>query len=418
MNLIKTSILSSVATVIKMINGFVVVKIIAIYVGASGLAFIGQFQNFITMMMSFATGAINSGVVKYTAEHRKDESEKQKLWSTAVRISLGATFFSSFMLILFHEYLSNLFFKNDEYGSIFIIFAMTLVLFVLNSLLLAILNGQKEIKKLVSIGIVSSFVGLILTGLLSYYFGLYGALLSYTTGQAIVFFVTLIYVLRSSWFKFNLFTDTLNKRYLKKLSGYTFMAISSALSVPVSMLLIRTYIGENLGWEDAGYWDGIWKISSAYLMFVTTTLGIYYLPRLSEIKEDKELKKEILDGYKIIIPVITFIAICIYFARNIIIQVLFTSEFSPMAELFLYQMIGDVIKIASWLLGYIMIARAMTKSFIATEIFFSVSFVLFSILLINIFGLIGVTLAFALNYLIYLFIMLFIFRNTLRKQHD
>jgi len=322
------------------------------------------------------------------------------------------------MLVLFHDYLSNLFFKNDEYGSIFIIFAMTLVLFVLNSLLLAILNGQKEIKKLVSIGIVSSFVGLILTGLLSYYFGLYGALLSYTTGQAIVFFVTLIYVLRSSWFKFNLFTDTLNKRYLKKLSGYTFMAISSALSVPVSMLLIRTYIGENLGWEDAGYWDGIWKISSAYLMFVTTTLGIYYLPRLSEIKEDKELKKEILDGYKIIIPVITFIAICIYFARNIIIQVLFTSEFSPMAELFLYQMIGDVIKIASWLLGYIMIARAMTKSFIVTEIFFSISFVMLSILLINIYGLIGVTIAFTLNYLLHLFTMLFIFRNTLRKQHD
>ena len=418
MNLIKTSILSSVATVIKMINGFVVVKIIAIYVGASGLAFIGHFQNFITMMMSFATGAINSGVVKYTAEHRKDESEKQKLWSTAVRISLAATFFSSLMLVLFHGYLSNLFFKNDEYGSIFIIFAITLVLFVLNSLLLAILNGQKEIKKLVSIGIVSSFIGLLLTGVLSYYFGLYGALLSYTISQALVFFVTVFFVFKSNWFKVKLFTSSLDISYMKKLGGYTAMALSSALSIPVSMMLIRTYIGDNLGWEAAGYWDGIWKISSAYLMFVTTTLSIYYLPRLSEIKEDKELKKEILDGYKIIIPVITFIAICIYFARNIIIQVLFTSEFSPMAELFLYQMIGDVIKIASWLLGYIMIARAMTKSFIATEIFFSVSFVLFSILLINIFGLIGVTLAFALNYLIYLFIMLFIFRNTLRKQHD
>ena len=60
-----------------MINGFVVVKIIAIYVGPSGLAFIGQFQNFLSILMSFATGAINSGVVKYTAEYRDDEVEKQ-----------------------------------------------------------------------------------------------------------------------------------------------------------------------------------------------------------------------------------------------------------------------------------------------------------------------------------------------------
>ena len=55
------------------------------------------------------------------------------------------------MLIVFHNYLSNLFFKTDEYGSIFLIFAVTLVFFVLNSLLLAILNGQKEIKKLITV---------------------------------------------------------------------------------------------------------------------------------------------------------------------------------------------------------------------------------------------------------------------------
>ena len=94
------------ATIIKMINGFVVVKIIALYIGPSGLAFIGHFQNFLTILMRFATGAITSGVVKYTAEHREDELEKQKLWSTAIRISLVSTFFTSMMLIIFHNKLS------------------------------------------------------------------------------------------------------------------------------------------------------------------------------------------------------------------------------------------------------------------------------------------------------------------------
>ena len=119
MNLVKTSILSGIATVVRMINGFVVIKIIAMYVGPSGLAFIGQFQNFISILMSFATGAINSGVVKYTAEHREDEKEKQRLWSTALRISLGATFFTSMMLIIFHNYLSILFFKTDGFALIY-----------------------------------------------------------------------------------------------------------------------------------------------------------------------------------------------------------------------------------------------------------------------------------------------------------
>jgi len=401
-----------------MINGLILVKIIAIYVGPSGLAFIGQFQNFLSILMRFATGAINSGVVKYTAEFNEDEHAKQKLWSTAIRISLGATFFVFLILITFHNYLSTLFFKTDEYGSIFLIFAVTLVFFVLNSLLLAILNGQKEIKKLITVSIISSFLGLLLTGGLTYLFGLYGALVSYVTGQGIVFFVTLGFVFKSQWFNIKLFTDKIDKNYLKKLGKYTAMAITSALTVPISHIIIRNYIGESLSWDDAGYWDAIWRISGVYLMVVTTTLGIYYLPRLSEIKDKAELRKEIFYGYKIILPIVVVMAIGIYFLRDVAISILFTKEFLPMRELFFYQLLGDVFKIASWLLGFIMVAKAMTRMFIITEIIFSVSFVLFSILLVNKFGIIGVTMAFAVNYFLYLITMIFIFKHTLWSSNE
>jgi len=397
-----------------MINGLVIVKIIAIYAGPSGLAFIGQFQNFLAILMSFATGAINSGVVKYTAEYRNDEVEKQKLWSTAIRICLGTTFFTSLMLVFFHNYLSTLFFKTDEYGSIFLIFAGTLVLFVLNSLLLAILNGQKEIKKLITVGIISSFVGLFLTGGLAYFFGLYGALISYTTGQGLVFFVTLGFVFKSKWFEVKLFTDKLDKTYLKKLGKYTAMAITSALTVPLSQIIVRNYIGESLSWDDAGYWEGIWRISSTYLMVVTTTLSIYYLPRLSEIVDKTELRKEIFYGYKIIMPIVIILVLCIYFLRDIAISLLFTDEFMPMKDLFFYQLLGDIFKIASWLLGYLMIAKAMTRIFILTEIGFSISFILLSILLINEFGLIGVTMAFSVNYFLHFIVMIYIFRGIFK----
>lgn len=46
MNLLKTSFLSSIATVIKILTGFIVNKVLAIYVGPAGIAQIGQLQNF------------------------------------------------------------------------------------------------------------------------------------------------------------------------------------------------------------------------------------------------------------------------------------------------------------------------------------------------------------------------------------
>ena len=51
MTLIKTSILSAIATIIKIISGFIVTKVIAVYIGPSGLALIGQLQNFINLVM-------------------------------------------------------------------------------------------------------------------------------------------------------------------------------------------------------------------------------------------------------------------------------------------------------------------------------------------------------------------------------
>lgn len=418
MTLIKTTILSSIATIIRVINGFIIVKIISVYVGPSGLAYVSQFQNFLSIVTSFSVGIIKTGVVKYTAEHSDNTNEQQKVWSTALRISLLITSFISLLIIVFHNYLSVLFFNTSEYGSIFIIFALTLFLFVLNAFLLAVLNGKKEIRKLTIVSIVSSFVGLLLTGWLSYIYGLYGALLSYAIGQSLVFFVTLSFVIKSKWFKIKFFLDKLDKVYLKKLGAFALMAIISGLAVPLSSMIVRNYIGETISWDNAGYWDAISKISSTYLMFVTTTLSIYYMPRLAELKSNLEIKKEIFYGYKIILPLVAIASICIYYLKDIIILVLFTEQFMPMRELFFYQLLGDFFKIAGLLLGYLMLAKAMTKLFIITQVLTSISFAILSILLINEYSLVGVTIAFAINNFLFFIVMIYVFRKILRSKNE
>ncbi len=418
MTLIKTSLLSAISTIIRIITGFITTKIVAIYIGPSGLAFLGQFQNFISILISFSTGAINGGVVKYTAEYHDNEIEKQKLWSTALRISFGASIVSSLLLLIFHNKLSMFFFKDDGYSSIFLVFSGTLIFLVLNSMFTSILNGQKEIKKLILVNVIASFIGLIITGSLTYWLGLYGALLAFAVSHVFVFIVTFIFVLKNEWFRIQLFTDKLDLGYLKKLANYTFMAIISAITVPISQIIIRNYIGESLSWDNAGYWDGVWKISMTYLGLITTTLSIYYLPRLSEIKDHMEMRKEILDGYKILLPVTIFLGGIIYFFRETIIFILFTDAFMPMEKLFAYQILGDIFKISSWILAYLMVAKAMTKLFAITEIGFSLSYVLLSIWFVKIYGLIGVTMAFALNYFVYMLLMVYLFRNTLKRKGE
>jgi PST family polysaccharide transporter len=62
-----------------------------------------------------------------------------------------------------------------------------------------------------------------------------------------------------------------------------------------------------------------------------------------------------------------------------------------MKPLFTFQLLGDFFKIGSWLLGYLMIAKAMAKAFIATEIIFAASYVVLSYYFMDHYGIIGAT---------------------------
>lgn len=413
MTLIKTSVLTAISTIIKVISAFIINKVIAIYVGPSGLAIVGQLQNFMELIVTFSNGAITNGIVKYTAEYQTIE-QKQKIFSSSIVISLICSLIISIFLFGFSEYLSELILKDIQYSSVFVVFGATIFLFALNTILMSILNGQKEIKKYVLVNIASSIFSLFFTSFLIMQLNLMGALYALVVNQSVIFFVTLTFVIKSNWFKLEYFKQGLDKESLLKLSKYSLMAITSALTVPISHLIIRNYISENLGWEEAGYWQGIWYISTMYLMLVTTSLSVYYLPRLSEIQDNGELKKEVFNGYKIIMPIVIVVSILIFLLKEYIVLIAFSDKFMPMMELFAWQLIGDVIKIASWLLAYLMLAKAMTKVFIYTEVGFSALFVLLSIYFIDSFGLIGITYAFSLNYFLYLIMMIFIFRKRFK----
>jgi PST family polysaccharide transporter len=406
MTLIKTSILSAISTIIRIIVSFVSIKVVAVYIGPSGLALVGQMQNFIAMMSSIASAGVNSGVVKYTADHYEDEQAKQKIWSSALKISLVLVIPIAIAIIFLADFLSMKLLNTTEYGSIFILFAITVVFFVFNGLLTSILNGQKEIKKLTTLNIIGSLFGLVVTIGLVMNYQLYGALISGIISQSIVFFVTLAFVVKSSWFKLSMFLGSMDSEYKNKLLKYSAMAVVSSTMITLSQIYIRDYIGTKIGWDEAGYWQAIWRISETYLMLVTTILGVYYLPKFSNIQDKAELRAEIFYGYKIMMPIVMVMALAIYIFRDLIVSILFTKEFSPMLELFLYQLIGDVVKIASWFLSFVMAAKAMTKLFILSEVIFALSFLGLVMLFLNIYGLVGVTMAFMVNYIFYFFFSL------------
>src|SRR5690606_41523214 len=112
---------------------------------------------------------------------------------------------------------------------------------------------------------------------------------------------------------------------------------------------------------DAGDCDATIRLRTVSLLLVTPALGVYYLPRLSALKMIDEIKKAVYLGCKFLFPVAVAGGVVIFVLRDWIIKVLFSPSFAPMQSLFFWQMMGDALKIGSWILAYLMLSKAMTK---------------------------------------------------------
>jgi O-antigen/teichoic acid export membrane protein len=417
LKLIKTSIFSAIITFIRLASGFVVSKVVALLTGAEGIAILGQFANFITIVLTFANGAINNGVIKYTAEYDGNEIKLKSLFSTSLKISIICSAAIGLILLVLAPYCSIYIFDTNAYSNVIRTFGLTIAFYSLNSLLISILNGKKQIKNYTIVNTTGSIVGLIFSVVLVYFYKIEGALYALVLSQSIVFFVTFFLIIKSPWFQLSYFIQPFSSKLAKLLGGFSLMAIVSTVTTPFVQIILRNILIYRLGINNAGYWQGMMRISDAYLLIITTSLSTYYLPKLSSLETDEELKKEIFYGYKLLLPLVFFGCLLVYFLRFFIIKTLYTADFIKMEELFIFQLIGDFFKIGMWILGYVILAKALTRLYIILEVVLSITYLILSYIFVNIYQLKGITIAFAINYFLGFIMLLFFFRKLLFRRN-
>ena len=415
-DIVKVFSLTSVSTLVKMLTGFVSVKVVASIIGPAGVALVGQLNNFATIAMSLSSGGINNGITKYISEFKNDEDKVRTYLSTALRITVICSLCIGVAMIVLNRLLSRLILQTEEYWYVFLIFGFTVLLYALNLMLLSIINGFKEFKKYVKINIANSVVGLCFTLVFVLTLGLPGALVSAVTYQSVMLFITMWMVRKSSWAAWSNFKERLNRLALKQYFKYTLMTLTTAATVPISQLLLRSYVISEISPIEAGWWEAMNRLSNMYLMVITTSFTVYYMPRLSELSDKYELRREIFKAYKLIVPILIVGFTLIYLFRHLIIKILFSPEFLPMENLFIWQLTGDFLKICSWLLAFIMVAKAKSKAYIATEFIFALTYIAFGFVFMRMNGVVGITQAYLLNFVMYLICMIILFKGIIFKR--
>ena len=103
----------------------------------------------------------------------------------------------------------------------------------------------------------------------------------------------------------------------------------------------------------------------------------------------------------------------LYFTRTFVIRLVFSREFHPAEDLFLWQLAGDFVKVLAMVIAYQFLAKRMFSHFIILEVFLFVTLYVSSVYLIDVFGLQGAVIGHFVTHVMHFGIVLLIFSSSL-----
>ena len=388
-------------------------KIFAIYIGADGIAQVGDLKNIISFLEQFSILGTSNGLVKYISENKNDKNQLNNLFSTTFIFAAIASFFSFIILFFGSELLNDLVFGTDSnYGYVFKILSFLIPFIGINAILGSLINSLSNYKLYSRLNLFAIIVSTLAIGYLTMTNGITGALLAICIIPLIQFLSYLIFFLKESLVYINLSKLFSSFSFKNKLVSYSFMTVIVVFFINVTDVFIRNLIENTVSKSEAGYWTAMTSMSKIYMQFLAAIFPLYILPKYSNIRNTFEFRKEVMMIYKMLLPLILTGMLLVYLFRDSLIKGLYTEDFIAMTNFFRWQLLGDFTKFVAIVLSYQFLAKGQIGYFIFTELLSVFMFYVLSVYFINIYGTEGVVIAHFLRYILYFLVVIYIMRNS------
>ncbi|EKN4773688.1 lipid III flippase WzxE [Yersinia enterocolitica] len=368
MSLAKASIWTAGSTLIKIGVGLLVVKLLAVTFGPSGVGQAGNFRQLITVLGVLSGAGIFNGITKYVAEYHQQPERLRAVLGTSSAIVLGFSTLLALIFLLAAKPVSIALFGHADYQNVVRAVAFIQMGIAYANLFLAILKGYRD-----AMGNALAVIGGSLIGVVAYYIcfrigGYPGALVGLALVPALVVIPAAAMLIRRKTIPLSYLKLSWDKALASHLGKFTIMALITSVTLPVAYVMMRNLLADRYGWDAVGIWQGVSSISDAYLQFITASFTVYLLPTLSRLKAKADISREILRSLKFVLPAVATASLIVWLLRDFAIWLLFSHQFTAMRDLFAWQLVGDVLKVGSYVFGYLVIAKASLRFYILTEV--------------------------------------------------
>lgn len=401
MSLAKASIWTAASTLVKIGAGLLVVKLLAVSYGPSGIGQAGNFRQLVTVLGVLAGAGIFNGVTKYVAQYRDEPQQLRGVVGTASAMVLGFSTLLAIAFVLAAAPISRALFGHDHYQGLVRLVALVQLGIAWANLLLALLKGFRDAAGNALALIAGSLIG-VLAYLLCWKVGGYqGALLGLALVPALAVVPAVVMLARRRAIPFAYLRPRWDAVLAGRLGKFTLMALITSVTLPVAYVMMRNLLAAHYSWDEVGIWQGVSSISDAYLQFITASFSVYLLPTLSRLTAKSDITREIGKALKFVLPAVAAASLTVWLLRDFAIWLLFSAKFTAMRDLFAWQLVGDVLKVGAYVYGYLVIARASLRLYVLAEISQFALLTAFSHWLIPSHGAAGAAQAYMATYIVY-----------------
>jgi PST family polysaccharide transporter len=380
-------------------------KAMALILGPTGFGLLGLYDSIAELTRSLAgMGVKNSGVRQIAeAVGAGDTQRIARTVTTLRRVAFCSGGLGALLLMILSQPVSRLTFGDDKHTTAIALLALAVFFSDVSDGQSALVQGVRRISDLARMSIWGAFYGTVLSIPIVYFLGERGVVPSLVC-------VAAMGILTSWWYARKIQVEKVSTGLHEIISetsallklGFVFMA--TGLMAMGSSYLVRVIVLRKLDIEAVGFYSAAWGFGGLYVKFILDAMGADFYPRLTAVaKDNSECNRLVNEQAEVglliagpgLLATLTF--------APLVIQLFYSDKFGPAVEILRWICLGMMLRVISWPMGFMLIAKGKGTLFFLSELVSTLVYLGLIWLGVVMYGLKGAGMAFFGLYVVYWF---------------
>ena len=398
--ILKSSALIGGSSLLTILIGIVRTKVMAVLLGPAGFGLMGLYSSIIDLALAVASMGIGSSGVRQIAESVSTGNET-RIARTVIVLRRTAVFLGilgAMLVVVFSGPLSTLTFGSDRHAGAVALLGLAVFFRSVSAGQGALIQGMRRIADLAKMGVWGALLGAIFSIVLVYFLGEQGVAPSLVAAAALGLAISWGYS-RKVKIAYPAMTRAEVRQEAASLLKLGFAFMASGILMMGAAYAVRAIVLRLDGLDAAGFYSAAWTLGGLYVGIVLQAMGADFYPRLVGAAEDhpqcnrlvnEQTQVSLLLAGPGVIATLTF--------APLVILLFYSARFYEAVEVLRWICLGIALRVITWPIGFIIVAKNRQVIFLGTEVAWTVVNVGLTWLCVKSFGVDGAGMAFFGSY--------------------